>query len=253
MAAKPKIKALLFDLGDTLMYFDGAWPEVMQRADRELLAALLQSGIDLDETRFLALFRQRLNEYYEQRESEFIEYTTAYVLGNVLGELGHPEVETGFIERALESLYRVTQQHWLVEDDAVATLTILRAAGYLIGYVSNAGNDADVQQHVDRGDLRRFADFVLSSAACGVRKPNPRIFEIALANWDIDPKNVAMIGDTLGADILGARNAGLYSIWVTRRADTPGNRDHADTIHPDAKIEKLSDLPALLESLNAPS
>lgn len=244
-----EIRALLFDLGNTLIYFDGAWPEVMLKADRELLLGLKEAGLNLDEARFLQFFRQRLDEYYVQREAEFIEHTTAYVLKNVLSEMGQDGLNEQMLERSLESLYAVTQQHWLVEDDAVSSLAALREEGYPIGYVSNAGNDADVQRHVDRGQLRPYADFVLSSAACGVRKPNPRIFEIALANWDFAPEQVAMVGDTLGADILGARNAGLFSIWITRRADTPANRDHADTIHADAEIEKLSKLPALLKSL----
>jgi FMN phosphatase YigB (HAD superfamily) len=55
-----------------------------------------------------------------------------------------------------------------------------------------------------------------------------------------------MVGDTLGADILGAQHAGVYSIWVTRHADTPANRAHADTIQPDALIECLEDLHPLL-------
>ena len=246
MAPAQKIKALLFDLGNTLMYFDGEWPEVMSRADRGLLAALQKLGFKLDEQAFLDTFRKRLNAYYQERENEFIEHTSSYILGNVLGEFGIHDVAPDVIEHALESLYAITQQHWLVEDDALSTLQALKDANYPIGYVSNASNDADVQNHVDRGHLRQYADFVLSSAACGVRKPNPRIFEISLANWDFQPHEVAMIGDTLGADILGAKNAGLFSIWITRRADSPGNRDHADTIFPDAKIENLSALPDLL-------
>ena len=59
-----------------------------------------------------------------------------------------------------------------------------------------------------------------------------------------------MVGDKLGADILGARNAGIYSIWMTRRADIPANRDHEDTIKPDVSINSLQELPALLSSLS---
>jgi FMN phosphatase YigB (HAD superfamily) len=59
-----------------------------------------------------------------------------------------------------------------------------------------------------------------------------------------------MVGDTLGADILGAYNAGIYSIWITRHAESPANRAHADTIQPDAKIESLEDLYPLLACLS---
>lgn len=243
------IQAILFDLGNTLIYFDGAWPLVMQQADQELLAYLKQAKLPIDEGRFLKKFRQRLNEYYEQREAEFVELTTAYVLRNVLTEMGHREVDDALLEPALQRLYAVSQAHWKREEDAAPTLKKLREQGYPLGLVSNASNDADVQTLVDNAGLRSYFDFVLSSAAVGIRKPNPRIFEAALTNWQLQPKQVAMVGDTLGADILGARNAGLYSIWLTRRADTPANRDHADTITPDASIETLSDLPELLHSL----
>lgn len=244
-----KIRAIIFDLGNTLMYFEGAWPEVMQRADQELLVSLNAGGLALDEALFLQLFRKRLIEYYQQREAEFIEHTTAYVLRKVLEEMGVSEISEQLLEASLESLYAVTQQHWIVDDDSIPTLAALREEGYPIGFISNAGNDADVQGQVDKGQLRPFTDFVLSSAACGVRKPNPRIFEIALENWSFAPRQVAMVGDTLGADVLGARNAGLFSIWLTRHADTPANRAHADTIHPDAQIEKLSELPKLLKTI----
>jgi putative hydrolase of the HAD superfamily len=93
---------------------------------------------------------------------------------------------------------------------------------------------------------------VLSSAACGIRKPNPRIFQIGLEKWGLSSTEAVMVGDTLGADILGAINASIFSIWITRRADSPGNRDHLDTIVPNAEIASLSQLPKLLDDLASP-
>jgi putative hydrolase of the HAD superfamily len=244
-----RLRAVIFDLGNTLIYFDGAWPEVMAQADRQLLAYLRSAGLVLDEAGFLELFRARLDEYYEERESEFIEHTTAYVLGNVLAELGHGEVSEALLEPALESLYAVSQAHWKREPDTLPTLRTLQEQGFPLGLISNASNDADVQVLVDNAKIRPYFDFVLTSAAVGVRKPNPLIFKIALDKWGASPNQVAMVGDTLGADILGARNAGLFSIWLTRRADTPANRDHLDTIQPDAKIETLSELLPLIAAL----
>lgn len=245
------IKAVVFDLGHTLLYFDGAWPEVMRQADEQLLNHLQTSGLELDRDAFLSRFRGQLNEYFVQRESEFIEHTTAYILRQVLGQFGYEDLDDADLVPALEALYAVSQAHWLLEDDAIPTLEALQNAGYPMGLISNASDDADVQTLVNKAQLRPFLDFVLSSAACGFRKPNPRIFELGLSNWEYAPSQVAMVGDTLGADILGARNAGLYSIWLTRHADTPANRDHAETIQPDSRLKRLADLPALLDQLNA--
>lgn len=244
-----RFKGLLFDLGNTLLHFNGAWPEVFAKADQELLTYLQSVGVDLDST-FLTEFRQRLNHYYEQREAEFIEHTAGYVLKTLLEDLGHSDVSDETLRPALRQMYAISQNYWIPEDDTLPTLEILREQGYRLGIISNASDDADVQTLVDKAQIRNLIDFALSSAACGVRKPNPRIFDIALENWDFSKQEVAIIGDTLGADILGGKNAGIFNIWITRRADTPGNNDHAETIFPDKTIHTLAELPALLETIS---
>jgi len=215
-----------------------------------LISRMKENGIHLDQDAFRREFRQRLTDYYEQRDTEFIELTTGYVLSNTLADFGFADIDETLLGSILEGMYGVSQTYWKPEKDAAATLRKLQQDGYRLGVISNAGDDADVQILVDRSGLRQFFDFVLSSAACGIRKPNPRIFELALGHWGIDGKEAAMVGDKLGADILGAHNAGMLGIWITRRAEIPSNRDHAHTIHPDATIGALAELPELLQKLN---
>jgi FMN phosphatase YigB (HAD superfamily) len=58
-----------------------------------------------------------------------------------------------------------------------------------------------------------------------------------------------MVGDTLGADILGANNLGIASVWINRRVVMrPDNLAHDDTILPKATISALSELPGLLQA-----
>src|SRR3972149_4851761 len=112
---KHPIKAVLFDLGGTLIYFDGNWVEG-----------------------------------------------------------GCPGVTPEMMAPALKQLYAVSQAHWKVEEDTLPTLDALQRAGYRMAVVSNASDDADVQRLVDNAGIRGYLDLVLSSAACGTRKPNPR-------------------------------------------------------------------------------
>ena len=56
-----------------------------------------------------------------------------------------------------------------------------------------------------------------------------------------------MVGDTLDADILGANKLGIYSIWITRRVDTP--TDGELLAQPQAIIKTLGELPGLLREL----
>jgi HAD superfamily hydrolase (TIGR01662 family) len=125
----------------------------------------------------------------------------------------------------------------------------LRQKGYRLALISNASDDADVQALVDKAGIRSFFEMILTSAAAGIRKPNPQIFRIVLDQLEVPAGRAAMIGDTLGADILGAQNAGLFSIWIDRRADTAANRAHVGLVRPDAVIHSLEELPALLDHL----
>ncbi|UCH61104.1 MAG: HAD family hydrolase [Anaerolineales bacterium] len=242
-------EVVLFDLGSTLIYFDGQWPQVIQNAHSALLQSLVENGIQLEEASFLNSFRQRLEQYFEERDTEFIELTMSYILRTLLAELGFTDIRNEVIQQALAEMYAVSQAHWKAEKDAIPTLQMLQQRGYRLGLISNAADDTDVQTLVDRAGLRAYFDVILTSAAQGIRKPNPQIFYRALKHWEVAPRQAAMVGDTLGADILGAENAGIYSIWITRRADTPGNRAHMDTIRPQAVIDSLSELPDLLNRL----
>lgn len=243
------IKNIFFDLGSTLIYSDAPWPDVMERSTRKLVEALKIRGYALDGRRFECEFTERMEEYYRERDAEYIEHTTAYLLDNLLAESGYPDVPESHLRQALADMYAVSQAHWQLEEDAFSTLQRLKKQGYRLGLISNAADDADVQTLIDRHDLRHFFELILVSAAVGLRKPHPYIFQIALDHWEADPRQTAMVGDTLGADILGANRLGIASIWITRRADTPENRDHEATIRPTAVISALEELPDLLLEL----
>jgi HAD superfamily hydrolase (TIGR01549 family) len=251
-APSSRLRALLFDLGSTLIYFQGEPSAVFRRSLAALHENLRAAGVMLDRDAFLRDFQSRLEAYYSERETEFIEYTTAYLLKTTLAEYGHPDLPETTLRLTLAAMYAITQDYWQADPDATSTLETLRRQGYRLGLVSNAADDADVQALVDKAALRSYFDIILTSAAAGIRKPNPRIFQLALEPLDTPSSEAAMIGDKLGADILGAQNAGIFAIWVTRYANTPANHDHLDTIQPDAIIPTIKELPALLENLPQP-
>jgi HAD superfamily hydrolase (TIGR01662 family) len=241
---------VLFDLGSTLIYYDAKWDDTRPARDTALISGLKQAGISPDGEAFLDQFDNLLRTYYVERDTEFIEYTAAYLLTSLLTDWGYANIPPSAIQHALAGMYAVNHTYWKPEADAHPTLQTLRGRGYRLGLISNTGDDANIQALVDRERLRPYFDVILTSAALGIRKPNPRIFQIALEHWGISPTQAAMVGDSLGADILGAHNAGMYGIWITRRADTAANRAHEDTIRPDAIIASLEELTKLLDTLD---
>jgi 2-haloalkanoic acid dehalogenase type II len=241
------IRAILFDFGGTLMHGRLDWTPIVAKADDALTNHLRSEGIEVHINTFPTEFRKRLAEYFKQREKDLLETTYTFVLRELLKEKGYDDVDSEVLRRSLNALFSVTQSNWGLEEDAIPTLKKLRENGYSLGIVSNAGDDADVQKLAENFEITNHFDFILTSAACSYRKPHPRIFELALSNWYCPPNEAVMVGDNLDADIRGAQNAGIYGVWISRRAD-PWMETQVQ-VQPDASISSLTELPTILDLL----
>jgi putative hydrolase of the HAD superfamily len=238
------LRVILFDLGSTLIYSKDPWLPIFKQADQALVERLHQAGIQLELEAFSSEFETFLDSYYAFRGVNLLEKTTFSLLSELLEQKGFKDVPVAVVRAGLDAMYSITQQNWYIEADAVPTLNRLRETGYRLGMISNTSDDKNVQQLVDRWGLRHFFEIIITSAGCGFRKPDERIFQLALDHFSLPPHQVAMIGDTLEADIQGANQAGIYSIWITRRAQVPEEGEL--TIQPQAVITALEQLPDLL-------
>jgi putative hydrolase of the HAD superfamily len=241
------LRAVIFDLGGTLMYERASWHDITAQGDEALTKYLIDQGMELNLSTFPVEFRRRLGEYFSQREKDLLETSYTFVLIELLKDKGYANLPDDMIRKALDSLFTITQTNWVLEEDALPTLKKLEKNGYRMGLISNAGDDQDVHQLVQRFGISPYFDFILTSAACSYRKPHPRIFELAIANWYFLPSETVMVGDNLDADIRGAKSAGLYAVWISRRAG-PSSEDQP-RVQPDATVATLAELPALLDFL----
>jgi HAD superfamily hydrolase (TIGR01549 family) len=241
------LRAVIFDLGGTLMYERANWEPITAQADEALTNYLREQGMELNLSTFPREFRKRIGKYFKKREKDLLETTYSFVLRDVLEDKGYRDVADGIIRGALDRLFAITQTNWTLEGDTLQTLKKLETDGYRMGLISNAGDDQDVQQLARRFGIAQYFDFILTSAACSYRKPHRRIFELALSNWYFLPSEAVMVGDNLDADIRGAQSIGLYAIWISRRA---GQRTEDQlSIQPEASISTLYELPPFLDRL----
>jgi len=240
-------KVILFDFGSTLIYLKDPWPPIYEQADRALVQVLQQAGIQLDIKAFSSEFETFLDSYYAERGTSLIERTTFSALHELLQQKGFQDIPDSVVRLALDAMYSITQQNWYLETDTISTLTTLQERGYRLGIISNTSDDKNVQQLLDRWELRPFFETIITSAICGIRKPDRRIFQLALEHFGVPAGQVAMVGDSLEADILGANQLGIYSIWITRRVDLPEEGELA--IQPQAVLPTLDLIPALLTDI----
>ncbi len=98
-------------------------------------------------------------------------------------------------------------------------------------------------QEVQNGKLKNakiehYFTTVTNSEMAGVKKPNPKIFEFALQLAKAEKSNSLMVGDSLEADMEGAKNIGLDALFF--------NENKTEEPHSFPQIYHLSELKNIL-------
>lgn len=70
---------------------------------------------------------------------------------------------------------------------------------------------------LNNSGIKKYFSTVTTSEEVGLKKPHPVIFEIALKKACVSPQKSIMIGDSLEADIIGAKNAGMNTLFFNYR------------------------------------
>jgi HAD superfamily hydrolase (TIGR01509 family) len=126
--------------------------------------------------------------------------------------------------------------------DAIECLQRVRALGLLVGIT---GNQTETLETWAR-DSALPADVVSSSASLGVRKPDPRFFELVVELARCAPAEVAYVGDRVDNDILPAAAVGLVAVHIRRG---PWGRLQPTPRDAALGLDDLSSLPDALASL----
>ncbi len=211
-----EIKAVLFDLGGTLLRGDG-FAEASgrtlcqvagleqdraggERAARAMRAAFASAG---------AAFVAR--PFYLHRE------LFAAVAAAALAELG---VEPTAVRLAAfgQLMAAAIAEPAPVRDGVHETLRELRARGLHLGIVSNV-DEEHLWPLARNAGLEPLFDSLLSSEAAGSCKPDPRIFAEALRRAGCAADEALFVGDMLPFDIAGANRAGMRSVLITDGMD----------------------------------
>ncbi len=225
MHKKGHIRCILFDLGSTL------W----STADKAV-------WIGLEETSNLVAVEILLRYTHDKKFTSM----DAHTLGKLLRKTVEKQIRTGarkkpgyepdFIHETKEALQQIGVKKANRElgeaiyealririprsrelfDDTLSTLTVLKERGYILGVVTNRhyGGKPFYEDLQFMGLLDYFEyDHMAISADMGIRKPNPDIFLYALKRLKVQPEEATMVGDSLKADVLGAKMLNMMAIW----------------------------------------
>jgi putative hydrolase of the HAD superfamily len=208
-----EIDALFVDVGNTLVAMDLDWvSEHLAEQGLRAPAATLR--------RAEAAARPVVSRIAaERRTTEGEELFALYLHAVLDGVAEARELDTasrrGLVERMAPLLRGPgrTQRLWSqVLPGVREALAQIRAAGLPLVAVSNSDGSCEAGL-VEQG-LRDLLDHVLDSAVVGFEKPDARIFERALELSGSPPARTLHVGDFYGADVVGARRAGIHPVLL---------------------------------------
>ena len=246
------IKGIIFDLGSTLIQFKSNWPDVV-RAGAEATATWFfkQRRIKVDQESLVEAILEQRRIAFAQAAETLQEAQMRQILLAALQQTNVSKRAETMLDMALRQFFGPEEAAHDPFPDAAATLKTLRAAGLKVGILSNAPDDRLVQRLVNINGLRPWASPVFSSAGLGWRKPSPQPFALIAKRWQLPPEQIAVVGDSLVADILGAQSAGMAGI-LAEMAPNPANAQ-ATHIRPDRRITALAQVPPLIQAWPLPS
>lgn len=132
-----------------------------------------------------------------------------------------------------------------VTDGIEAFLTFLYQDGFRTGVISNISYAGKVVEDRINGMIpANHFEFILATSEYMYRKPNRRIFELALEKAGLPASEVWYVGDQYECDIVGARNAGIFPVWYLGAIDMKMEQD--DDV---CRIMEWGELQELLKKL----
>jgi len=193
-----RTQAILFDVGQTFLYPDFPF----------LKNLLSEYGVTSDIhslNKGAAAAREKIFRYREvERWQEYFAYWMKLA--------GAPD------DKIPEILPRIFERHkrehlwnWL-DPSAPPVFAALKKLDYRLGVISNS--DGSIAGSMKKFGLTPFFDCILDSHIVGVQKPDPRIFAIALQQFNLPAEQCVYVGDNYDRDVIGARRAGLTPILL---------------------------------------
>jgi len=242
-----RLKAILFDMGSTLIEFENSTWDILGRACAEKgYEFLKQKNLNLPEfeefSKLLEIEYLKARREVEENLNEFEFEKVAWNFFNAL----KLSTADGLYESFMVVYYRpVTDQLTLI-DGAEDVLRYFKERNLKIGLVSNTIFPERFHlRELKRFGLYPYLDSHLFSSEVGVRKPHPQIFLKALNELNIDSSQSVFVGDRMVEDVGGAQKVGMKGILRYHVG-----RDYSAPITPDAQIVELKELPEKVLTLS---
>ena len=131
-------------------------------------------------------------------------------------------IELALSNKERDQIFWDAASHGVPTEGMLEFLDFLKKHGIRTGVISNITYCGEaVKDRIDSVVTDHSFEFIIATSEYMFRKPNKRIFELALEKADLNPEDVWYIGDNYECDVVGARNAGIFPVWYVGAKDLP--------------------------------
>lgn len=231
------LAAVLFDLDDTLHNDTHAY----QSAACEV-AEWIAAGHGVDAHALFEAYIAHTSRYWSALSAEHLNMPIAesrYELwASALADAGITDQAT--IRAAAERYGVCRRKYYSPFPGTLDVLATLRERGMKLGMITNGFAETHYEK-LELLGLQSAFDAVLCADEVGMVKPDPKIFLHACELLGTPPARAAMVGDRYFRDVIGARDAGLFTVYINVHSE----RIPAEAA-PDASVHGIREVLAVL-------
>lgn len=228
------MKAIVFDIGQTLTYYPIPlnWSKLYRPAFGSVAEKL---GINFTEEEYIH-FGEVLTKYNTRINPRDMEYSSETIFTEMLEKTSAGLSLMQDIKREFYSFFRTDIRVYPEAEDA---LKKIKATGIRTATLSDVPYGMDNEYALgDIGPLIRYIDLPYTSNDTGYRKPCKEGLLMIASKFGIDPSEMAFVGDEI-KDMNCAHNAGTKAVLINRTGE---KKDYGQ----DIEIKDLTELTGYL-------
>jgi len=231
-------KGIFFDLGETLVTQNIEDNLVTMKA-LERISQILPNG--KSPTELFSIYKQgyKVNEAF--RSKHHVEIPIQAWMVQLLRRALAQEPEDSLVEEAIRIIVSARAENAVVFPDSKPLLEKLSKRRIKLGIISNVSSHDVAVEILRKVKLLDYFDTVVTSAFVGIRKPDPGIFLYALMQFNLQPPDAVIVGDSERHDVWGGTITGMKTVLVSKKPQ-------ADSIA-DYRFQNLHEASATLASL----
>jgi len=214
-------KAIFFDLYGTLI--DIRTDEHDPWVYSVLSQYLSYHSVNIKPEELKEAYFGRIEQHFEQSEEEYPEVDIQGIFNEIMHQYGNKRYAEAIVSDTALLFRSLTIRHFDLFPFLADTLTRL-SKDYSMAIISDA-QWVFAEPETEMLGLDRFFELRILSSHFGFKKPDVRLFDIAMEKLEAKPEESIYVGDVLQRDLVGAKKAGMKCILFRSEC-----LEHADLI-----------------------